>query len=201
MKPLIVISGNIGSGKSTIAERLGDELGLPVSAEPSENNPYLEDFYQDMAGYAYQSQLFFMSRGLLQHRRVDRSGGAIIDRSFFEHHLVFACQLYADGYISDQDFSVLSDLYYGVQDLLAPPDLLVMLEASPGELMRRISERNKADRAIDRDYLERLDARYREFADGWTASPLLRIDTEELDPRTEEGLDELVSELMDWLEY
>lgn len=201
MKPLIVMSGNIGSGKSTIAERLGDELGLPVSAEPSENNPYLEDFYKDMAGFAYQSQLFFMSRGLLQHRRVDRSGGAIIDRSFFEHHLVFACQLHADGYISDQDFSVLSDLYYGVQDLLAPPDLLVMLEASPEELMRRISERNKADRAIDRDYLERLDARYREFADGWTASPLLRINTEELDPRSEEGLDQLVAELMDWLEY
>ena len=56
-KPFLVIAGNIGSGKTTLAAKLGEELGIALVAEPASSNPYLEDFYEDMASHAYHSQL------------------------------------------------------------------------------------------------------------------------------------------------
>lgn len=199
-KPFLVIAGNIASGKSTVAKRLADELGLPVYQEPADANPYLEGFYKDMSRYAFRSQLFFLAKGLNQHRQIEaRSGGAVLDRSLYEHYLVFAHQLHADGKITDNDFAVLSDLYYGFQDLLASPDLLVMLEASTDQLALRLAGRGATDASIDPLYLQALQQRYSEFVDGWVACPVLKIDTEQLDPRSEVGLDQLVDLVLERL--
>lgn len=193
-KPFLVIAGNIGSGKSTVAERLGEELGLPVVSESSGDNPYLQEFYQDMASYAYRSQLFFLARGLHQHRQIEaRGGGAVLDRSVYEDYLVFAHQLHSDGFIDDDDFSVLGDLYYGFQDLLPAPHLMVMLEGSSKALLSR------SEFDIEPAYIESLQRRYQDFADGWVASPILKIDTEQVDPRSAEGLDRLVELVTDRL--
>lgn len=194
-KPFLVVAGNIGSGKSSVAERLGEELGLPVLGEPAEANPYLEAFYEDMAGYAYRSQLFFLARGLHQHRQIEaRGGGAVLDRSLYEDYLVFASQLHGDGYISQEDFAVLGDLYYGFQDLLPAPHLAVMLEASDEALLERLASRPGAESAINPDYLRALQGRYQALADGWVACPVLRVDTEAI--RDEEIVD-LVLERLD----
>ena len=191
-KPFLVIAGNIGSGKTTLAAKLGEELGIALVAEPASSNPYLEDFYEDMASHAYHSQLFFLASALHEHRQIEaRGGGAVLDRSIYEHYLVFAQQLHLDGQISDADFSVLSDLYYGVQDLLPPPHLVVMLEASTDQLYKRIVSRGGADKSISVEYLESLQVRYREFSDGWVACPLLKVDTEQVVSRTPQGLEEL----------
>jgi deoxyadenosine/deoxycytidine kinase len=195
-KPFLVIAGNIGAGKSTVAERLSDELGLAFEPEPAQSNPYLDLFYASRSKWAFNSQLYFLVAGLRKHREIaSRSGGTVQDRSLYEHYMVFARQLHEDGDISEDDFAVLSDLYYGVQDLLPAPDLLVMLKVNPATSLLRVKGRPNSQHDLSLPYLSRLDDRYQQFLDGWIGSPVLQVDTEKIDPRTAAGLAEL-SELV-----
>lgn len=201
-KPFLVVAGNIGAGKSTLVERISRELGLQPAWEASADNPYLERFYADMAGWAFHSQLYFLTAGLREHLRILSGGGGVIqDRSVYEHFLVFAHELRDQGLIASDDFTVLSDLYFSVQDLLQPPDLLIYLEAPLPVLQARIRERGRgSEQAIEPAYLARLQNRYNGFLDSWYHSPTLRVNTASHDIRSEEGLAriaELVAERLE----
>lgn len=192
--PHIVISGNIGTGKSKVTSHLADELGLEAYLEPSARSPYLEAFYEDKSSFALRSQLYFLKEGLSEHRRINERGvGAIQERSVYEHHLVVAQALRADGYLDEDDFKQLAGIFWAVEDLLAPPTLLVYLDA-PVDVL---AARGRA--GVDRAYLERLDACYRAFLDNWVYSPVLRLDTVAMDVTAEDGLDQAAQIICDRL--
>lgn len=199
--PFIVVSGNIGVGKTTVVERLADELGLEPYFEPHAENPFLEGFYQDMNRWAFHSQLFFLVREINHHRRIiDRGIGAIQDRSIYEHFQVFASQLHANGHLSEHEFQLLAELYNSAEELLRAPDLMIYLKAPIPQLQERIAARNRlAEHSIDASYLAALQQAYDRFIDAWYYSDLMVIDTTEHDVRSEAGLDRLAVMVSDRL--
>ena len=183
MDKFIVVAGNIGAGKSTLVELLSRELQLTPFYEPVSENPYLSDFYEDMKRWAFQSQLFYLTRRLRIHRQLlDVQGSVIQDRSVYEDAEIFAKNLFLQGDISERDFGVYQDLYQILVTLLPPPDMIIYLKTSVPVLAERITRRGRDFEAdIPQNYLARLNDLY----EGWIANvnqcPVLIISTDNLD--------------------
>ena len=94
MRKAIAIAGNIGAGKSTLVEFLSHTYGISPYYEPSEDNPYLPDFYEDMKRWSFHSQLYFLSNKFRIHQKLDRMPGLVVlDRTIFEDAEIFATAL------------------------------------------------------------------------------------------------------------
>ncbi len=182
-KYFITIAGNIGVGKSTLVKLLAERNGWQPVFEAVTENPYLADFYGDMRRWAFQSQVFFLSRRLQQHHYLLQQPESIIqDRSVYEDAEIFARNLYEQGDMSERDWSSYQDLYRTLTLLLQPPDLVIYLSASVPTLRRRISTRGRTyEKAISDKYLARLNELYEEWSEEFTLSPVLTIDTNGLD--------------------
>jgi deoxyadenosine/deoxycytidine kinase len=182
-KYFITIAGNIGVGKSTLVELLAARRGWEPVFEAVAENPYLADFYQDMRRWSFHSQVFFLSRRLQQHYYLTQRNGSLIqDRSVYEDAEIFARNLYRQGDMSERDWSCYYELYQTLVTLLPPPHLVIYLRASAPTLRRRIAQRGRDyEMAIADSYLEQLNALYDEWAAGFTLSPVLTVDTDNLD--------------------
>ena len=182
-KKYLVVAGNIGAGKSTLVELLAQRLGFRPYYEPVAENPYLEDFYGDMARWGFHSQLFFLHHRLMSHRRLmDDPWSVVQDRSLYEDALVFARNLHLQGSISPRDWETYFGLYSTLTDLLPAPDLVVYLRASVETLKARIAKRGRGfESAISSEYLEGLNRLYEEWIEGFTLAPVLVIPGDRLD--------------------
>lgn len=136
----IVVAGNIGVGKSTLVEKLCTYLGWEPFYEPVTQNPYLEDFYHQMAAWAFHSQVFFLTHRLRLHYQLSRHPSSVVqDRSVYEDAEIFARNLYLQGYLSPRDYATYRELYETVIQLLPPPDLVIYparLGADPAQTDR-----------------------------------------------------------------
>jgi deoxyadenosine/deoxycytidine kinase len=108
-KPQIVaVAGNIGAGKSSLVDWLSRQLGMVPFFEPHDENPYLADFYADMARWAFPSQLFFLIRRFQIHQKIatypGRGRPLVQDRTLYEDAEIFARHLHRQGYIDDRDY-------------------------------------------------------------------------------------------------
>ena len=182
-KHFITIAGNIGVGKSTLVQLLAQRTNWEPVFEAVTENPYLADFYQDMRRWSFQSQVFFLSRRLQQHHALLQSRNAIIqDRSVYEDAEIFARNLYLQGDMSERDWYCYSELYQTLVTLLTPPDLVIYLRASVPTLRRRITQRGRDyEQKIADTYLAQLNQLYDEWAQNFSHSPVLTIDTNNLD--------------------
>ncbi|MCH7588216.1 MAG: deoxynucleoside kinase [Chloroflexi bacterium] len=182
-KHFIAVAGNIGVGKSTLVELLSHQLGWEPFYEPAGENPYLEDFYRDMRAWAFPSQIFFLSRRLLAHRRLlDHPTSAIQDRSVYEDAEVFAQNLYLQRHMSERDYKTYRDLYNVLSNFLPPPDLVIFLRASVPTLQGRIAQRGRDyEQQIEEGYLERLNALYEAWITNFTLCPVLTVPADDLD--------------------
>ncbi len=182
MHLFIAIAGNMGVGKSTLTERLSRTLGATPYLEPSIENPYLADFYQDMQRWAFHSQMYFLGRRLKDHATVIASEGVLIqDRSLYENAEIFAQHLYERGAISERDWATYQEIYQTAVRLLRPPDLVIYLQASVPSLVERIQKRGRAfEQTIDVDYLHGLNRLYEHWSQQFGLAPVLTIPTEEI---------------------
>lgn len=182
-KKLVLLAGNIGSGKTSLTKLIGRELGWETAFESVSDNPYLADFYADMKTWSYHLQTFFLGSRAAQHYKLASSPkSAIIDRSIYEDAFIFARALNALGNLTDQDYQTYLNLYQIVIDHLPKPDLLIYLKAPVPVLMRRIAERARSiETGISEDYLNLLNQYY----DDWTLSfdicPTLTVESSALD--------------------
>ena len=183
MDKFIVVAGNIGAGKSTLVELLSRDLQLTPFYEPVSENPYLSDFYEDMKRWAFQSQLFYLTRRLRIHRQLlDVQGSVIQDRSVYEDAEIFAKNLFLQGDISERDFGVYQDLYQILVTLLPPPDMIIYLKTSVPVLAERITRRGRDFEAdIPQNYLARLNDLYESWIANVNQCPVLIISTDNLD--------------------
>ncbi|MCX7707240.1 MAG: deoxynucleoside kinase [Anaerolineae bacterium] len=182
-KHFVAIAGNIGVGKSTLTKLLSERLGWEPFYEAVNDNPYLADFYRDMARYAFHSQVFFLSRRLRHHRRLlDFPGSVVQDRSVYEDAEIFARNLYEQGHIEPRDYRTYRELYEVLIQFLPPPDLVVYLRASVPTLLHRIETRGRPyERAISADYLEQLNRLYEAWMRDFAQCPVLAVPTDDLD--------------------
>jgi deoxyadenosine/deoxycytidine kinase len=183
--PFIVVTGNIAAGKSTLIERLADELELPARLERVEDNP----FFGSPSQRSLESETWFLTDSVAAHRAIERDGrGGLQERSAHEHVPVFARARRRFGWLGGDELQLLRTLAGLLTEGLAPPDLLVYAEADIEVLTARIAGRARPDeRALDPAYLAALAELYDEFVDGWRLSPVYRLDTARVDVREEEG--------------
>ncbi len=183
MKKFIIVSGNIGSGKSSLTDLLSKRLGWKAFYEVVENNPYLEDFYYDMKKWSFHLQVFFLSKRFKHHQNIVNDSSSVVqDRSIYEDVDVFAKNLYQQGLMDPRDYSNYSELFRMMMDFLSPPSLIVYLQASVTTLKRRIALRGRDyEKKISREYLEQLNLLYEKWVAEFTLCPILKVPTDELD--------------------
>ncbi len=182
-KIFIAVAGNIGVGKSSLTQMVAEALQWQPFFEAVDENPYLADFYQDMARWSFHSQVYFLARRLNHHRQLlDHPSHVIQDRSIYEDAEIFAKNLYRQGKLSKRDYRCYRDLYEGICNFLPPPNLILYLKAPVGILAERIAMRGRDyERQISIAYLAELNALYNEWESGWNRCPIVSIQTAEMD--------------------
>lgn len=140
----IAISGNIGSGKTTLAEKLSRHYGWTPLYESVDNNPYLRDFYEDMGRWAFHLQIFFLNSRFNQVHQIRQSDNTIIqDRTIYEDAHIFASNLHRSGHISERDYQSYLDIFQSMTNFIQAPDLLIYLKADIPKLVQQIQKRNR----------------------------------------------------------
>ena len=198
MSRFVAVAGNIGVGKSTLVELLAERMQWTPFFEPQSQTPDLADFYQDMQEWSFQSQIFFLSRRLRAHRDIsDHPGPAVQDRSVYEDAEVFAHNLFLERNMSDRDYRTYRDLYEVLTRFLPPPDLVVYLRASVDTLVTRISMRGRDyEKAIQPEYLRRLNNLYEEWTERFSLCPVLTVPADDLNYVLNEAhLDLIISKI------
>ena len=183
MKRSIAIAGNMGSGKSTLVEFLSQTYGVKPFYEPNDENPYLADFYKDMKGWAFQSQLYFLSHKFRLHQELDRQPGVVaLDRTIFEDAEIFATALFQMRKISKRDWQTYQSFYGAILDAIQPPDLMIYLRCSMRTLRQRIRLRGREmEQDVPLPYLKRLDRLYEDWISSYAMSDVLVLETDQLD--------------------
>ena len=182
-KRFVLVAGNIGSGKTSLTERLGQRLGWKTAYESVMDNPYLADFYADMHAWAFHLQVFFLGHRARQHLALAREAeSAIVDRSIYEDAEIFARASLELGNVSPRDYDAYRSVYQLVIDALPAPDLLLYLKAPVTVLIRRIRERARdIEKGITPEYLTLLDRFYEEWLGRFDLCPVLTLRTDDLD--------------------
>jgi deoxyadenosine/deoxycytidine kinase len=175
--------------------RLSERLGLVGVEEEYRDNPYLEHFYADQPRWAFQSQLWFVTTSAAADQALG-DAGAVKELTPHFLHTAMTSTLHEVGVLGDDDCRVLGQLTDVLTASLRVPDAVVLLEASTDELVRRIGERGRDfEQRISPDYLERISRRYRASVADWERSPVVTVDTERDDPRTDAGLDAMAGQV------
>lgn len=186
-RKFIAVAGNIGAGKTELVGFLCKRYGLKPFYEPNDTNPYLDDFYKDMKAWAFHSQVYFLAHKYRLHRALEQEPGtAVQDRTIYEDAEIFARNLRRLRLIGARDWKTYWELYESISAALAPPDLMIYLQASVRTLRERIRRRGREnEKAIPSAYLSRLNVLYEDWFTRYTLSPVLTLSTDRLDYMTD----------------
>ncbi|MDX9880921.1 MAG: deoxynucleoside kinase [Prolixibacteraceae bacterium] len=179
----IALAGNIGAGKTTLTELLSKHYNWTPHYEDVDENPYLNDFYEDMQRWSFNLQVYFLNSRFNQVLDIQKSGKTVIqDRTIYEDAEIFAPNLHAMGLMSTRDYKNYSSLFQLMSKLVKAPDLLVYLRASVPTLVNQIQKRGREyENSIRLDYLKQLNERYEAWIQRYNAGKLLIIDVDKID--------------------
>ena len=182
-KHLVLVAGNIGTGKTSLTERIGAELGWRTAFESVADNPYLAEFYADMRQWSFHLQIFFLGHRAQQHLALANGpGSAIADRSIYEDAHIFARALHHLGNLSERDYHAYRAVFDLVVVGLPRPDLLLYLRAPVPVLHKRIRRRGRdIEGGITPEYLSLLETFYEEWMQVFELCPVLTIRADDLD--------------------
>ncbi|MBS1729262.1 MAG: deoxynucleoside kinase [Bacteroidetes bacterium] len=176
----IAIAGNIGAGKTTLAELLSKHYKWIPQFEDTENNPYLLDFYEDMPRWSFNLQVYFLNTRLNRLLEIQRGTETVIqDRTIYEDAHIFAPNLHEMGLMSKRDFDNYFNFFKTLESMVKPPDLLIYLKASVPALVGQIQKRGREyEENIRLDYLKKLNVLYTKWIESYKEGDLLIIDVE-----------------------
>jgi deoxyadenosine/deoxycytidine kinase len=177
----IAIEGPIGAGKTTLARQLGEHIGADLMLEQPAENPFLGRFYDDMPGYAFQTQLFFLFQRQKQMQALAQPSmfaPTVVSDFMFEKDALFAKLT-----LSDDEYRLYTQMHVAIAAQLRAPDLVVWLQAEPATLLGRVQRRGvPMEQAMRLGYLQRLCEAYAEFFESYDEAPVFVVDTEQLNP-------------------
>lgn len=177
----IAIEGPIGAGKSSLARRLAAHLGAELMLERADENPYLERFYADVPGYAFQTQVFFLFQRMRQVRELAQPG--LLAPAVVSDFMLAKDALFARMNLSDEEYHLYQQMYAQVSGQLPQPDLVIWLQATPQTLIQRIKRRGIVmEQRIAPDYLQRLCDAYVDFFQSFDGAPLMVVNSENFNP-------------------
>lgn len=179
----VAIAGNIGAGKTTLTKLLAKHYKWEMQLEDVVDNPYLDDFYNQMERWSFNLQVYFLNSRFRQVLQIRKSGKKIIqDRTIYEDAHIFAPNLHAMGLMTNRDFENYSSLFELMESLVQGPDLLIYLRSSIPNLVSQIHKRGRDyENSISIDYLSRLNERYEAWITQYDKGKLLIIDVDDLD--------------------
>ena len=179
----IAVAGNIGAGKTTLSELLAKHYRWTPHYEDVDQNPYLNDFYNDMQRWSFNLQIYFLNSRFQQILDIRESGKTIIqDRTIYEDAEIFAPNLHSMGLMSTRDFNNYKKLFDLMVSLIQPPDLLIYLRATVPTLVNQIQKRGREyENSIRLDYLKQLNERYESWVNSYKMGKLLIINVDNLD--------------------
>lgn len=190
------VEGVIGVGKTSFAKLLYQRLGGRLILEESEKNPYLEDFYNDPDSFSFQIQLYFL---LSRYKQlVD-----IPQRDLFHDYLIVDYifqkdRIFANLNLDDRDLRLYQRVSKLLEKELTVPDLVIYLQSDTNSLLSNIKKRKKSyEKNISREYIKRLNEAYNQFFFTYSESPLLVINTQEIDfVHNREDFEDLINQIM-----
>lgn len=178
----IAIAGNIGSGKTTLTRLLAKHYKWQAHYEEVDDNPYLDDFYNQMERWSFNLQIYFLNsrfRQILEIR--EKNKDVIQDRTIYEDAYIFAPNLHAMGLMTNRDFENYRSLFELMESVTEGPDLLIYLRSSIPNLVSQIHKRGREyENSISIDYLSRLNERYEAWIHGYTKGNVIIIDVDNI---------------------
>lgn len=179
----IALAGNIGAGKTTLTELLAKHYGWKPHFEDVDENPYLNDFYEDMQRWSFNLQIYFLNSRFSQVLDIQQSGETVIqDRTIYEDAEIFAPNLHSMGLMTTRDYNNYATLFQLMSKLVKAPDLMIYLRASVPTLVNQIQQRGRDyENSIRLDYLKQLNERYEAWINRYKDGKLLIINVDKID--------------------
>jgi deoxyadenosine/deoxycytidine kinase len=176
----IAVAGNIGSGKTTLTSMLAKQFKWTAHYEDADENPYLNDFYEDMQRWSFNLQVYFLNKRFQQILQIQKGKQTVIqDRTIYEDAYIFAPNLHAMGLMNTRDFENYFSLFKLMESIIQPPDLILYLRASVPTLVRQIQKRGREyENSIRLDYLKRLNERYEAWSESYDGKMII-VDIDE----------------------
>lgn len=176
----ITVEGVIGAGKTSLATKLSEWYGAHIVCEEFEKNPFLEDFYKDKDGFAFQTQIFFLLsryRQQEQLRQYDLFQSKIISDYMFNKDRIFATMN-----LGSAEMKLYDGLAKIMEQQIAIPDFVIYLKSSTERLMYNIRKRNREiESTMPEDYIDDLNNAYNSFFVNYKQTPLIVINMEDFD--------------------
>lgn len=194
----IAIAGNIGSGKTTLTQLLANHYNWEALFEDADDNPYINDFYDDMQRWSFNMQIYYLQNRFNQVLNLRESGKNVIqDRTIYEDAYIFAPNLHSMGLMTSRDFENYISLFNLINRLIKAPDLIIYLRASVPTLVNQIQKRGREyENSIRLDYLSRLNERYEAFISTYKDGKVLIIDVDNNNfSESQEDLGEVIQKI------
>lgn len=194
----ISVAGNIGSGKTTLTSLLSKHYKWEAHFEDTEDNPYLNDFYEDMQRWSFNLQIYFLQNRFNKIREFRENGkNVVMDRTIYEDAYIFAPNLHSMNLMSKRDFDNYIKLFDLMNRLVKAPDLLIYLRSSVPTLVNNIQKRGREyETSIRLDYLNRLNERYEAWISDYKDGKMLIIDVDNNNfHENPEDLGEIISKI------
>lgn len=174
----ICIEGNIGVGKTTLAEKLSEILGVPLILERFGKNPFLPSYYRDPERFAFPVEMFFLYDRVQHWKEIGREVGPVYVSDYHPQK----SQVFARNSLANNEFRLFEEYFRLIAGTFTPPELLVFLEAPEELLLEQIDRRGRPyERAIEREYLERIRYTYQQYLPNMEAAHTIRWNRESVD--------------------
>ena len=179
----IAIAGNIGSGKTTLTKMLAKHYRWDAHFEDVDDNPYLNDFYEEMQRWSFNLQIYFLNSRFNQMVDIQKSGKTVIqDRTIYEDAEIFATALHNMRNFTGRDWDTYWSFYQIILNAIRPPDLMIYLRCSMRTLRKRIRLRGRSmEKDIPLSYLKRLEKLYDQWLANYRLGEILVLETDKLD--------------------
>ena len=176
----IAIEGVIGAGKTSLARKIKEKLNAELILEQFEANPFLENFYSDRKRYAFQTQMFFLINRYKQQQELNQEN--LFTEFIVSDYLFDKDKIFAYLNLNGEELKLYETLFPLLSRSLRKPDLVVFLQSGIDRLMFNIKRRSrKIERNLTLSYVEELSEAYNHFFFRYSDSPLLIVNSTEID--------------------